>query len=93
MCMAYKIRYGSNGPGQRSTAVGHRIGAAAVLTVLALLKRLLWQEKMTTLSVLLAGGPGTIGERAVCRMGEALAAGEGWYHALVVWCSTIIRRS
>lgn len=91
--MAYKIRYGPDEAAGRRISTGRRCraGAAAVLTVLTLFLRLSWNEGRAFLSALVTGGPGTLTERAVFQMSQALATGEGWYHALEIWCAAILR--
>ena len=42
------------------------------------------------LSSILSAEPVTLAERAVAELSGALAAGEGWYRALAVWCRTVI---
>ena len=59
---------------------------AAVTAIL----RLCWRPASTRMTEVLASGPTTVTEMAVSALAERLAAGEGWYHALAVWCRTII---
>lgn len=90
--MAYSIRYGPAGPVRwehQKRKHWRTVGAAALLGLTALL-RLLWTEGAETAAEILASGPKTVTEQAVAALAGSVAAGEGWYHALAVWCRTII---
>lgn len=90
--MAYSIRYGPDGvtrrggPGRKHWQT---VGAAVLLFFAALL-RLIWAEGAQMAAEIVASGPKTVAEQAVTALAESITAGEGWYHALAVWCRTII---
>lgn len=90
--MAYSIRYGPEGPvrWEHQKKNHARAVGAAVLLALAALLRLVWAEGAEAAAGILASEPGTVTELAVAALAESVAAGEGWYHALAVWCRTII---
>ena len=90
--MAYSIRYGPDGSVRRREigVFRYQAATAAVLLAVTAALRLCWQGGGALTAEILASGPTTVKEMAVSALAERLAAGEEWYHALAVWCRTII---
>ena len=89
--MAYKIRYGFDRKRPHSWRVVFRIQAlvSGVLLALTVLLRF-WEEGAAAAAQVLSDRTLTVTEQAVAAFADALAAGEGWYHGLMLWCRTVI---
>ena len=90
--MAYRIRYGKEIKLRRSRWQfgGFRILTALLLTLFVVGLRLGWERGAQKMSEILASKLETVTEQTVRAMADSLAAGEGWYHALAVWCRAIL---
>ena len=90
--MAYRIQYQS-GIGKISrmaTGLPARAPVSAALLGLIILVRLCSASGTRFLVQYLDHGPESVWERSVAAMSDVLAAGEGWYHALAVWCAAML---
>ncbi len=90
--MGYRIRYGKPRWAREKRVLAIQGILAAGLTAAGLLACLVPAAR-GWMAATLAGGPGTTTERAVAAMAEAMAAGEGVYHGMVVWCRTVLERT
>ena len=90
--MAYRIHYQSGNAkiSRRITVVSPRVGAAALLLAAVILTRLCSRAGTAALSRYLDHSARNRMELAVSAMSDAVTAGEGWYHALAVWCASML---
>lgn len=90
MFMSYRIHYGPGGPESGNTTSRLRWFLSGTLLLICGMGALLSAGFADSTRALFCHDPQTKTEQAVAALANAIAAGEGWYHGLAVWCNAIL---